>query len=150
MTGLVEALRANFAIARRSDWLVVDQPMIDRFAETTSDYQFIHVDPARAAATPFGGTVAHGLLTLSLLPRLLATVVETPIPLGKLVVNYGFDRVRFVHPVRCGSRIRAAFTLLDIQEKRPGQIQQSSSVVVEIDGVEKPALTAVWICQHIV
>ena len=148
--GMMEALRADVSVTRYSEWLTIDQSMIDRFADATFDHQFIHVDAVRAAATPFGGTVAHGLLTLSLLPRLLQTLGRAPDPAVKMQVNYGFDRVRFVHPVRSGSRIRAAFTLLDIAEKRPGQIQQSSAVAIEIHGVEKPALTAIWICQLVV
>ena len=130
-----------------SDWLLVDQPMIDRFAEATGDHQFIHVDPVRAAKTPFGGTVAHGFLLLSLLPRLQATM-DRPRPAGVLMsVNYGFERVRFVTPVRSGSRVRAASTLVSVEEKRPGQLQQLADTTLEVEGSAKPALTAQWLGQ---
>jgi acyl dehydratase len=134
----------------RSEWLLVDQPMIDAFADATGDHQFIHVDPVRAAATPFGGTVAHGFLLLSLLSQLHETTPRPPIAGLKMGINYGFERVRFVHPVRSGSRIRGAFTLTAIEEKRPGQFQQQTDVTVEIEGIDKPALTAVWIGQFLV
>jgi len=134
----------------RSEWLLVDQPMIDRFADATGDHQFIHIDPVRAAATPFGGTVAHGFLLLSLLPHLQDKTAQPPIAGLKMGINYGFERVRFVNPVRSGSRIRGAFTLAAIEEKRPGQYQQQTGVAVEIEGIDKPALTAVWIGQFLV
>ncbi len=134
----------------RSEWLRVDQPMIDRFAAATGDHQFIHVDPVRAAATPFGGTIAHGFLLLSLLPTLDEQTPRPPIAGLKMGINYGFERIRFVHPVRSGSRIRAAFTLTAIEEKRPDRYQQTIDVAVEIEGIDKPALTAVWIGQFLV
>ncbi|OTP79030.1 MaoC family dehydratase [Caballeronia sordidicola] len=134
----------------RSDWLTVDQSMIDRFADTTLDRQFIHVDPDRAAATPFGGTVAHGFLTLSLLPHLLEQAGQA-LPLGAtMLVNYGLDRLRFVHPVRSGDRVRAAFELISQFEKAPGRFQQTRAVTVEIEGAAKPALTAVWLSQLLI
>jgi len=134
----------------RSDWLLVDQAMIDRFADVTGDHQFIHVDPVRAAATPFGGTVAHGFLLLSLLSMMNEQTQRPPVAGLRMGVNYGFERVRFVNPVRSGSRIRAAFTLAAIEEKRPGQYQQQTDVSVEIEGLDKPALTAAWISQFFV
>ena len=130
-----------------SDWVLVDQAMIDRFAEATGDHQFIHVDPARAAMTPFGGTIAHGFLLLSLLPRLQATMPRPPLEGVRMQVNYGFERVRFVTPVRSGSRVRAHSTLASVEQKRPGQLQQLAEVTLEIEGVEKPALTAAWLGQ---
>ena len=133
----------------RSEWLLVDQPMIDRFAVATGDHQFIHIDPARAAATPFGGTIAHGFLLISLLTQLYETSQRPPIAGMTMGINYGFDRVRFVNPVRAGSRIRGLFTLAAVEEKRPGQYQQQTDVSVEIAGVDKPALTAVWISQFL-
>lgn len=136
--------------ARRSDWITVDQSMIDRFADTTFDHQFIHIDSVRAAETRFGGTVAHGFLTLSLLPHLLEGAGDFVPPEAKMAVNYGFDRVRFIHPVRSGSRIRGVFTLAGREEKRPYQYQQSLDVTVEIEGVDKPALTAVWLSQFLI
>lgn len=122
-----------------SDWLLVDQATIDRFAEATGDHQFIHVDPVRAAATPLGGTIAHGLLILSLLPALAART-QTPEANVRMVLNYGYDRVRFLSPVRSGKRIRAAFSTLRVEESRPGQWRKVTAVTVEIEGESKPAL----------
>jgi acyl dehydratase len=127
-----------------SDWLTVDQAAIDAFADVTQDHQFIHTDPEAAAMTPFGGTVAHGFLTLSLLSRMAADVMLVPDGL-KMAVNYGFERVRFIAPVRSGKRVRGRFMLASAQEKRPGQWQFVHNVTVEIEGEEKPALTAEWI-----
>ena len=129
-----------------SAWITVDQPMIDRFADVTGDPQFIHVDPAAAAATPFGGTVAHGFLTLSLLSRMAADVLLRPAETA-MAVNYGFDRVRFIQPVRSGKRVRGRFTLTAFDQKKPGQFQFTHAVTVEIEGEAKPALTAEWIGQ---
>ncbi|WP_164516170.1 MaoC family dehydratase [Sphingomonas sp. 2R-10] len=130
-----------------SDWLVLTQTMIDAFAEATGDRQFIHVDPQAAAATPFGGTIAHGFLLLSLMPR-LAAISDQPAIAGALMgVNYGGDRTRFLSPVRAGSRIRGRFTLLAMAEKRPGRWQQTIEYAVEVDGTDKPALIAEWISQ---
>ena len=127
-----------------SGWIALDQQAIDTFADVTGDHQFIHVDPEAAARTPFGGTVAHGFLTLSLLSRMAAEVMLVPESF-KMAVNYGFDRVRFLAPVRSGSRVRGRFTLASAEEKRPGQWQFVHSVTVEIEAAEKPALTADWI-----
>ena len=143
----LEQLRNEIGRPCLSEWVLVDQPMIDRFAEVTGDHQFIHVDPVRAAETPFGGTIAHGFLLLSLLPRLQASM-NRPKPEGvRMGVNYGFERVRFVAPVRSGSRIRASSTLVSVEEKRPGQLQQLAEVTLQIEGGDKPALTAAWIGQ---
>jgi acyl dehydratase len=150
VTELLESLRATIGTVRHSDWMLVDQTMIDRFADATLDHQFIHVDPARAAATPFGGTVAHGFLTLSLLSHLDASIPRPELPPLKMGVNYGLDRVRFVSPVRSGSRIRAAATLTGIEEKSPGLFQQTMDMVVEIEGQEKPALIAIWLTRFLV
>jgi len=127
-----------------SDWILVDQKAIDIFADVTGDHQFIHVDPAAAAQTPFGGTVAHGFLTLSLLSQMAAGVMLIP-PTIKMAVNYGFEKVRFIAPVRSGKRVRGRFTLVSVEEKRPGQWQFLHHVTVEIEGEDKPALTADWI-----
>jgi len=127
-----------------SDWILIDQPRIDAFAEVTDDHQFIHVDPAAAAVTPFGGTVAHGFLTLSLLSRMAADAMLRPDNI-KMGVNYGFEKVRFLAPVRSGSRVRGRFTLQRFEEKRPGQYQFVHEVTVEIEGEDKPALIAEWI-----
>ena len=127
-----------------SDWIVVDQGRIDAFAEVTEDPQFIHIDPLRAAQTPFGGTIAHGFLTLSLLSRMAADAMLRPDGI-KMGVNYGFEKVRFIAPVRSGKRVRGRFTLASFEEKRPGQYQFTHKVTVEIEGEDKPALIADWI-----
>ena len=127
-----------------SGWLTVDQARIDAFAAATEDRQFIHVDPAAAAQTPFGGTIAHGFLTLSLLSRMAAEATLLPDSL-RMAVNYGFERVRFIAPVRSGSRVRGRFVLDSLEEKGPGQILMRHGVTVEIEGQDKPALTAVWL-----
>ena len=127
-----------------SSWLIVDQPRIDAFADATEDRQFIHVDPAAAAQTPFGGTIAHGFLSLSLLSRMGAEAMLVPDGV-KMAVNYGLDRVRFLAPVKAGSRVRGRFTLDSVEEKAPGQILMRHVVTVEIEGEDKPALTALWL-----
>ena len=127
-----------------SSWLTVDQARIDSFADATEDRQFIHTDPAAAAQTPFGGTIAHGFLSLSLLSRMGAEVMLFP-PGLKMAVNYGLDRVRFLAPVKSGARVRGRFTLDSVEEKGPGQILMRHSVTVEIEGEDKPALSAAWI-----
>lgn len=147
MTLNLEILKAQVGVTRCSDWMCVDQAMINRFADATLDHQFIHVDEARAAETPFGGTVAHGFLTLSLLPTLMGLTAESPERDRGVMLNYGFDQVRFVHPVRSGSFVRAVSVILDLEEKRPGQFQQRMEVKVEIQNVRKPALAAVWLMQ---
>ena len=127
-----------------SSWLVVDQARIDAFAETTEDRQFIHVDPDAAAAAGFGGTIAHGFLSLSLLSRMGAEAMLIPEGV-KLAVNYGLDRVRFLAAVRSGKRVRGRFTLDSVEEKAPGQVLMRHTVTVEIEGEDKPALSAVWL-----
>jgi len=129
-----------------SDWLAVDQTRIDAFADCTEDHQFIHVDPAAAKMTPFGGTIAHGFLTLSLLSRLMELAVDKP--QVQMSVNYGFNKVRFLTPVKSGQRIRGRFKLLELVEKRPGQWQQTVEATVEIEGGDKPCLIAEWMFQH--
>ena len=127
-----------------SPWIEVDQKAIDTFADVTGDHQFIHVDQAAAAQTPFGGTIAHGFLTLSLLSQMAAHVMLVP-DTTRMAVNYGFEKVRFIAPVRSGKRVRGHFTLASAEEKRPGQWQFVHNVTVEIEGEDKPALTADWI-----
>ncbi len=129
-----------------SPWIEIGQGHIDTFAEVTGDHQFIHVDPEAAAKTPFGGTVAHGFLSLSLLSRMAHDVMLVPNTL-KMGVNYGFEKVRFLAPVRAGKRVRGHFTLVSFEEKRPGQYQFAHDVTVEIEGEDKPALSATWIGQ---
>lgn len=140
-------LAAQVGTIWRSDWIVLDQAMIDAFADATGDHQFIHLDPVAAAATPFGGTIAHGFLLLSLMPR-LASMTDLPRIAGaRMEVNYGGNRIRFLTPVRSGSRVRGRFTLLELEEKRPGQWQRTTEYAVEVDGADKPALIAEWISQ---
>jgi acyl dehydratase len=127
-----------------SSWLTVDQARIDAFADATEDRQFIHVDSQAAAQTPFGGTIAHGFLSLSLLSRMAAEATLLPEGL-KMAINYGFDRVRFLAPVRSGKRVRGRFMLDSAEEKAPGQWLIRHTVTVEIEGEEKPALTAQWL-----
>ena len=124
--------------------MLVDQARINAFAEATEDHQFIHVDPDAASATPFGGTIAHGFLTLSLLSRMGAEAMLIPEGL-KMAVNYGFDSVRFLAPVRAGKQVRGRFTLDSVDEKGPGRVLIRHRVSVEIEGEGKPALTAIWL-----
>ncbi len=130
-----------------SEWLLVDQVMIDKFADATGDHQFIHVNPDMAAQTPFGGTIAHGFLTLSLFPVLMATSDCPQVEGMRMVVNYGGNKTRFLTAVRSGKRIRGHFKLLELAEKRPGQWQQTLEFTVEIEDEAKPALVAEWISQ---
>ena len=147
-TVTIAEMQARVGAETVSDWVEITQEMIDAFAEATGDHQFIHVDPERAAATPFGGTIAHGFLTLSLMPLLHSKVADAPELAGALMgVNYGGNKVRFLTPVRSGSRVRGRFKLLSFDEKRPGQFQQATEFTVEIEGASKPALVAEWIGQ---
>jgi acyl dehydratase len=132
-----------------SHWFVVDQDRIDAFAKVTEDEQFIHVDPERASGTPFGGTVAHGFLTLSLLSAMAYSTLPR-IKGSELGVNYGFDRVRFLHPVRSGSRVRAHFLLTAVVKRSEREWQLTYDVSVEIEGAHKPALAATWLTLQVV
>jgi acyl dehydratase len=130
-----------------SEWMTVDQDMINKFADATGDHQFIHINPEMAKMTPFGTTIAHGFLTLSLFP-VLASKADMPTLEGvKMGVNYGGNKTRFLAPVKVNSNVRGRFTLLDIEEKRPGQFQQTLQYTLEIEGEEKPALICEWISQ---
>lgn len=131
-----------------SDWIVIDQSRIDRFADVTEDDQFIHVNPERAAKTPFGGTIAHGFLTLSMLSK-LADGCVLRLEGVKMGVNYGFDKVRFMSPVKSGKRIRGRFTLMSAEERARGQWSFKYSAKVEIEGEDKPALIAEWVTLQI-
>lgn len=127
-----------------SDWILVDQTMIDAFANATDDHQFIHVDPVRAAESPFGGTIAHGFLTLSL----LSTMNYNCLPKVReqtMGINYGFDNVRFVAPVKVGARIRGHFVLAEARFRGAGMLMTTYDVSIEIENERKPALTARWI-----
>jgi acyl dehydratase len=127
-----------------SDWVTLDQSRIDRFADLTNDHQFIHVDPERARRTPLGGTIAHGFLTLSMLGDLVR-VADFTMAGATWGMNYGFNRIRFLSPVRSGSRIRGRFTLKAMEERSPGQWMDTLDVVVEIEGESRPALVAEWL-----
>ena len=146
-TVTIQQLAARTGEERVSDWVEVTQAMIDKFAEATGDHQFIHVDPAAAAMTPFGGTIAHGFLTLSLMPLLNSLTPQPRIEGVKMGVNYGGNKVRFLTPVRSGKRVRGRFKTLELAEKRPGQWQQTVEFTVEIEGEDKPAMIAEWISQ---
>ncbi|MEP5630924.1 MAG: MaoC family dehydratase [Tateyamaria sp.] len=128
-----------------SDWITVDQAMIDQFAATTHDDQWIHVDPDRAAHdTPYGGTIAHGFLTLSLASRFAYDCF--PVLCGQsMSINYGFDRLRFVSPVCAGQRVRGRFTLLNAARRKPQELLRTCELCIEIDGQTAPALVAEWL-----
>ena len=128
-----------------SDWITVDQQAIDLFAQATGDHQWIHVDPVRAAAGPFGATVAHGFLTLSLLPRMGESAIE--IADQRMGLNYGLDRVRFPAPVRVGSRLRGHFVLRDWQPVEGGA-QLTLQCTMEIEGADKPACVALSVSRR--
>jgi len=131
-----------------SEWITIDQERIDRFADVTEDHQFIHVDPARAAATPLGGTIAHGLLTLSMIVRLTEDVLPR-LEGTRMALNYGFDKIRFLSPVRAGSRIRASARLGAAEERKAGQILIRLDTTIEIEHEDKPALVAEWLSLHV-
>ena len=119
-----------------SDWLTIDQARVDGFAAVTDDHQYVHVDPVRAAATPFGGTIAHGLRTLSLIVPLCIEFV--PVIEGRtLLVNYGFDKVRFPAPVRVGRRVRASAELAAVEERKPGQLMMTLDVMIALENVAR-------------
>ncbi|MGC1502669.1 MAG: MaoC family dehydratase [Sulfitobacter sp.] len=128
-----------------SNWITVDQPMIDQFAETTHDTQWIHVDPDRAASeTPFGGTIAHGFLTLSLASR-FAYDCFAMLPGQVMGINYGMNKMRFLMPVRAGSRLRGRFTLKDVKARSATDLLRTNILTIEIDGAETPAVVAEWL-----
>ena len=124
-----------------SDWLTIDQERINQFAECTGDHQFIHVDPEKAKLTPFGSTIAHGFLSLSLVPMLMEKIMIMPQGL-KMAVNYGLDSVRFIQPVKVNSKVRLVVTLVDANEKNPGQWLLTAKAVLALDGAAKPAYIA--------
>ena len=134
-----------------SEWFQIDQARINAFADATLDHQFIHVNPDMAKATPFGGTIAHGYLTVSLLPYLQAKMPGMILPQGmKMGMNYGFDKLRFMAPVKTGKRVRARAKLLEANEKKPGQWLLKFEYTIDIEGEEKPALVAEWLLMYFV
>lgn len=132
-----------------TEWFKVDQSRINDFADVTLDHQFIHIDPERAAQTPFGSTIAHGFLTLSMLSY-FAESFSTTIEGIQMGINYGFDKVRFLNPVNVNSEIRARAKIIDITEKSPGQYMVKTEITVDIKGVDKPALMADWLTMQVV
>ena len=126
-----------------SPWLTMDQKRIDAFADVTQDHQFIHVDPEAAAKTVFGGPIAHGFLTLSMLSHFAEAV--PPVAGRVMGVNYGFDKIRFLAPVRAGKRVRARFHLTDLTRRSESEIMIRLLVTVEIEGEDRPALSADWL-----
>ncbi|MDH3641321.1 MAG: MaoC family dehydratase [Gammaproteobacteria bacterium] len=127
-----------------SDWFELDQNKINQFADLTEDHMFLHVDPEAAAATPFGGTIAHGLLTLSMMP-VMAYQAMPGVSGTKMGVNYGYNKVRFMAPVKSGKRIRGHFVVQGVEDKGDGRRQITHDVTLEIEGESKPALVAEWI-----
>jgi acyl dehydratase len=138
---LAELVGAEIGLSR---WFEISQARIDAFAEVTEDRQFIHIDPEAAKATPFGGTVAHGFLTLSMLAAIAYDALP-PIEGVAMGVNYGFEKLRFITPVRAGSRIRGRFKLLALTQRSEAEYHMRKSVEVEIEGAAKPALVAEWL-----
>jgi acyl dehydratase len=133
-----------------TDWFEIDQERINKFADATGDHQYIHVDPERAAQTPFGTTIAHGFLTLSLMSMLSGMNGSIKLENAVMGINYGLDKVRFVNPVKVGSKIRARFELASAEEKKPKHYLLKHNVTIEIDGEEKPALIAEWLGMAVV
>jgi acyl dehydratase len=127
-----------------SEWVEMSQERINQFADATGDHQFIHINEEAAKMTPFGGTIAHGFLTLSMIPYLSATSDMPRVDGIKMAVNYGGNKTRFIAPVRSGKRIRGVWKLLEMAEKRPGQWQQTVEITIEIEGEDKPALICEW------
>lgn len=132
-----------------SAWSTMDQARIDAFADVTEDHQFIHVDSEKAAQTPLGGTIAHGFLTLSMLSHLVEDngILPENVVMG---LNYGFDKVRFLAPVRSGKRIRAHIEILDVAQKDDNRLLIKQGITIEIDGEDTPALVAEWLTMAIV
>ncbi|MBC3194795.1 MaoC family dehydratase [Pseudonocardia sp. C8] len=145
--GVDELRAAKGTEVGTSDWVTVEQGRIDGFADATDDHQWIHVDAGRAASGPFGTTIAHGFLTLSLLPRLVQDVYR--VDGVKMGVNYGLNKVRFTSPVPVGSRVRAKVELVDVTDVTGG-VQLTLGVTVEVEGSEKPALVAEWLTRQYV
>jgi len=132
-----------------SDWLEITQERINQFADATNDHQFIHTDPGKASLTPFGSTVAHGYLTLSLLSYLVSQNTIAPEGMA-MALNYGSDKVRYLAPVKTGQRVRALQKIMEIAEKRPGQWLCKLGVTVEIEGESAPALIAEILTMYII
>jgi len=143
----VETLAAKTgSIVGTSRWQVIDQPMIDQFADLISDHQFIHVDPERAKATPYGTTVAHGFLTLSVMGGLAGEVIPR-LAGTAMSINYGFDRIRFVAPVRSGRKVRAVVVLKQVEQLDSTAVSMAYEVTLEVEDEQKPAVVAQWLVR---
>ena len=133
-----------------SEWFEITQEDVNTFADLTRDHQFIHVDPVKAAETPFGGTIAHGFFSLSMLSHFAENGCGVTVANAKMGVNYGCDKLRFLNPVRIGSKIRGSSVLESVTEKKPGQYLIKSIMTVEIQGSDTPALIAEWLTMIVV
>ncbi len=133
-----------------TDWIEIDQQRINLFADATGDHQYIHIDPERAAQTPFGTTIAHGFLTLSLMSMLSSKNGGIKLENSVMGINYGLDKVRFINPVKVNQKIRARFELVSAEEKKPNHYLMKHKVTIEIEGEEKPALIAEWLGMTVV
>ena len=153
MSNLINASQLQDYVGKEAgltDWIEVDQERINQFADATGDHQYIHLDAERAAQTPFGTTIAHGFLTLSLLSMLSGMGGGLKLENTVMGINYGLDKVRFLNPVKSGAKIRARFVLASAEEKKPGNYLLKHNVTVEIDGEDKPALIAEWLGMTVV
>ena len=153
MSNLINASQLQDYVGKEvglTDWIEVDQERINQFADATGDHQYIHLDAERAAQTPFGTTIAHGFLTLSLLSMLSGMGGGLKLENTVMGINYGLDKVRFLNPVKSGAKIRARFVLASAEEKKPGTYLLKHNVTVEIDGEDKPALIAEWLGMTVV
>jgi acyl dehydratase len=144
----VQKLKENIGEEKTTDWISITQERINQFADCTEDHQFIHVDPEAAKKGPFGKTVAHGFLTLSILTRLSSTNIWVPEGM-KAVINYGFNKIRFINPVPAGSRIRSVMKLANVEEKENGRVLVTMAHTVNVEGSEKPSLIAEWLFMFI-
>ncbi|MFT4672332.1 MAG: acyl dehydratase [Pseudohongiellaceae bacterium] len=145
MGNVVNTAQLNDYIGKEvgvTDWVEIDQDRINKFADATGDHQYIHIDPERAAQTPFGTTIAHGFLTLSMIPMLSAENGGLKLENAVMGINYGLDKVRFINPVKVGSKIRGRFTLTGVEEKKPKHFLLKHTVTIDIEGEDKPALIA--------
>ena len=153
MSNLINASQLQDYVGKEvglTDWIEVDQERINQFADATGDHQYIHLDAERAAQTPFGTTIAHGFLTLSLLSMLSGMGGGLKLENTVMGINYGLDKVRFLNPVKSGAKIRARFVLASAEEKKPGNYLLKHNVTVEIDGEDKPALIAEWLGMTVI
>src|SRR3954470_24966096 len=144
--GLAELTAAEGAELGPTDWLVLDQARVDQFADATDDHQWIHVDPERAASGPYGGTIAHGLLTLSLLPHFMHDLYR--VDGVAMAINYGFNKVRFIPPVPVGSRLRALSRITGVTELAGG-VQATLTTTIEVEGSDKPAAVVESIVRYV-